>query len=62
MADDFSQLDATFSYHLTPNMSLNLEGLNLTDEITYLYEGNHYSPKAIYRNGRRIYFGVRFIY
>ncbi|MFY8352340.1 TonB-dependent receptor [Pseudoalteromonas sp. SSM20] len=62
MADDFSQLDATFSYHLTPNMSLNLEGLNLTDEITYLYEGNHYSPKAVYRNGRRIYFGVRFIY
>ncbi|AIY67194.1 TonB-dependent receptor [Pseudoalteromonas piratica] len=62
MADDFSQIDATFSYYVTPNISLNLEGLNLTDEITYLYEGSHYSPKAIYRNGRRIYLGVRFVY
>ncbi len=62
MQDDFSQIDATFSYHINPNLSLNLEGLNLGDEISYLYEGSHYSPKAVYRNGRRFYIGVRFTY
>ncbi|MGB0986652.1 MAG: TonB-dependent receptor [Pseudoalteromonas spongiae] len=62
MQDDFSQIDATFSYHINPNLSLNLEGLNLGDEISYLYEGSHYSPKAVYRNGRRFYVGVRFTY
>ena len=62
MADEFAQLDANFTYHLSPRVSLMLEGLNLTDEITYLYDGTHSSPTGIYRNGRRFYLGARFTY
>ncbi|SFC98295.1 TonB-dependent receptor [Pseudoalteromonas denitrificans] len=59
ITDDFGQLDANFTYHLNTHFSLVLEGINLNNETTYIYERNQYAPIALYQNGRRFYIGLR---
>ncbi|PAJ74564.1 TonB-dependent receptor [Pseudoalteromonas sp. NBT06-2] len=62
ITDNFGQLDANISYSLNEHFSLVLEGINLNNEITYIYERNHYAPVGLYQNGRRFYVGVRVKY
>ncbi len=60
ITDDFGQWDINVSFNLNENISLVVEGINLTDEILYSYERNQFAPVGVYRNGRRFYAGVRF--
>jgi iron complex outermembrane recepter protein len=55
-----SSLDASLSYNLTENISLNFDAVNLTDEEIEQYSGSKNRPRAIYDNGRQFYGGVRF--
>lgn len=60
MMDDFGQLDGSITFKLSDKLDFVVEAINLTDEITYLYERNEYAPTGIYQNGRRFYVGVRY--
>ena len=60
ITDDFGQWDANINVKINDNFSLIFEGINLGDEILYTYERNEFAPVGIYRNGRRLYAGVRF--
>jgi len=62
ITDDYGQWDINFSFMLTDNISLVIEGINLNDEINYTYERNKFSPVGVYKNGRRFYAGVRVNY
>ncbi|WP_252733979.1 TonB-dependent receptor [Pseudoalteromonas sp. C2R02] len=59
ITDNFGQLDANISFSLNEHFSLVVEGINLNNEMTYIYERNHYAPVGLYQNGRRFYVGVR---
>ncbi len=59
ITDDYGQWDVNISFILTESTSLFFEGINLTDEIIYTYDRDHYAPVGIYKNGRRYYAGVR---
>jgi iron complex outermembrane receptor protein len=58
--DDFGQLDGNLTFKISNHLDLIIEAINLTDEITHIYERNRYAPTGIYQNGRRFYFGVRY--
>tara|TARA_R110001606_G_scaffold43811_3_gene115620 strand:+ start:13623 stop:16244 length:2622 start_codon:yes stop_codon:yes gene_type:complete len=60
MMDDFGQLDGSVTFKISDSLDFVIEAINLTDEITYLYERNEYAPTGIYQNGRRFYVGVRY--
>jgi len=62
ITDDYGQWDVNLSFILTKEISLVFEGINLTDEKAYTYERNHYAPVGIYKNGRRLYAGIRVAY
>jgi len=53
-------LDASLSYKVTENISLQLDAVNLTDEKIVQYSGTKDRPRAVYDNGRQFYAGVRF--
>ena len=59
ISDNYGQWDINVSFILTESVSLVFEGINLTDEIIYTYDRNHYAPVGIYKNGRRYYAGIR---
>ncbi|WOF42248.1 TonB-dependent receptor [Sphingopyxis indica] len=54
-----SSLDASLSVHITENVSLFADAVNLTNEKIEQYSGTTARPRAIYDNGRQFYFGVR---
>lgn len=60
--DDYGQWDVNLSFKLNSNTSLVIEGINLADEHIYTYERNVLAPVGIYRNGRRLYAGIRVEY
>ena len=60
----YTQLDASFGYNLTDNISLVLEGINLTDENLMQFNivgpvSNLEQLRAISNTGRRFQVGVR---
>ena len=57
--DDTGTLAASIGYQLTPNVSLQFDGLNLNDPVLKYYGANKDQPRAFYANGRQYYFGVR---
>lgn len=57
--DDTGTLAASIGYQVTPNISLQLDGLNLNDPVLKYYGANKDQPRAFYANGRQYYFGVR---
>jgi iron complex outermembrane recepter protein len=58
--DALEALDASFSYKVTENISLQFDAINLTDEEIVQYSGSKDRPRAVYDNGRQFYAGVRF--
>lgn len=60
--DDYGQLDANVSYKVNDNLTLVLEGINLTDELIFSYQekGVENALTGLYRDGRRYVAGVRF--
>ncbi|NTS78339.1 TonB-dependent receptor [Catenovulum sp. SM1970] len=59
MTDGFGQMDGSISYNLTENISLVLQGLNLTDEEIYKYSEVKSRPYSYYSNGRRYFVGAQ---
>ncbi|MBC6412670.1 MAG: TonB-dependent receptor [Hyphomonadaceae bacterium] len=57
--DDIGQLDASFAYNIGDNIQLTLEAQNLTDELLYKFGRAERFPRAYYKNGRRVFAGVR---
>jgi iron complex outermembrane receptor protein len=60
--DSIGNLAASVNYKVTPNVTLNVDGLNLTNETLKYYGDTRVQPRAFYSNGRQIYFGVRMSY
>lgn len=58
--DDFGQLDASLQIKMNKNVSLTLDGQNLTNSKLYYFVGDPSVPRAYYNNGRTIWFGARF--
>ena len=62
--NDYWQLDAGFSFNITDNITLLLEGINLTDESVDYYNiiGQNSTKKHlsfISNSGRRLQAGIR---
>jgi iron complex outermembrane receptor protein len=60
--DDYGTLDASIDFKVTDHLTLTLDGLNLTDSLLKYYALNHSQPRAVYENGRQIFFGLRVRY
>jgi iron complex outermembrane receptor protein len=58
MTDGFGQMDGSFTYDFTENMSFVLQALNVTDEDIYKYSETKSRPYAHYSNGRRFFLGM----
>ena len=57
--DDSRSLAASLSYKINENLSITLDGLNLTNEVIKMYAENKDQPRAFYVNGRTVYLGLR---
>ena len=57
--ESFGQLDASFSYIASENVTLTLEGVNLSDTEIREYNIHESRINSIYANGRRFVAGVR---
>ncbi|MDB5466549.1 MAG: TonB-dependent receptor [Phenylobacterium sp.] len=60
--DSFGSLDGSINLTLTPNVSLTLDGLNMTNSKLKYYALNKTQPRAVYNNGSQIFFGIRVKY
>ncbi|MDB5429266.1 MAG: TonB-dependent receptor [Caulobacter sp.] len=58
--DNYGTLDASINYQLTPNISINIDALNLTDNLLKYYGANKTQPRAVYENGTQVFAGIRF--
>ena len=54
-----SSLDASFSVNLTDNVALSADVINITNHKIKQFSGIEDRPRAIYDNGRQVYFGAR---
>ena len=52
-------LSASIGYRINDNVSVHLDGNNLTNEIRYTYHINENAPAAFYENGRQYFATVR---
>lgn len=52
MVAPYSQLDASVSFAVTPNITLTANAQNLLDETYIQYAGTRATPTAFYKNGR----------
>jgi len=50
---DIDTLDVSGTYNVTPNVSLTLAGMNLTDSEYYAYANTPALPRGVYRTGRK---------
>ncbi|MEE2001868.1 TonB-dependent receptor [Alkalimonas sp. MEB108] len=57
--DSYGQLDASFTYNVSDNISLAFEAINLTNEQVVEYNTNKARTFSIYENGRRYVAGIR---
>ncbi|UGQ47493.1 TonB-dependent receptor [Massilia endophytica] len=57
--DDVKTISAAVNYNLTENLTLSLEGKDLNDPLLKSYATSKDQPRAFYKNGKQIFFGVR---
>ena len=55
-------LDAALQYNLNDHLALTFDAVNLTDTEIRQFAGNASRPRAVYRNGRVFWLGVRINY
>jgi TonB-dependent receptor len=55
-------VDASLQYTVNRNFKLTLEGVNLTDEYQYQFNGEEDMTTTYHHTGREILFGVRYTY
>lgn len=58
-ADAQSSLSASVSLRLTPQLSLQLDGTNLTNPTRYYYSATEDMPLGWYKNGRQFFLSLR---
>lgn len=58
--EDYGQLDANISYDYNENLTLFVEGINLTDEYTRSYGRHKLMVKNIQQMGPRYNIGLRY--
>ena len=56
----YGQLDVNVSYQVTPNLTLSLEGINLTDETMRVHARHENMVRFATQTGPRYMFGVRY--
>ncbi len=56
---DYGTLDASLGVNVTPNITITLDVLNLTNDRLKYYAANLTQPRAVYDNGTQLFFGVR---
>jgi iron complex outermembrane receptor protein len=57
--DDVKTVSASVNYNLTENLTLSLEGKDLNDPLLKSYASSKDQPRAFYKNGKQVFFGVR---
>jgi iron complex outermembrane recepter protein len=57
--DAIGSLAASIGYTINDNISLSLDGQNLTNETLKYFAANRDQPRAFYKNGTQYYFTVR---
>jgi len=60
--DNYGQVDADFTYNATENISIVLQGINITNQQTFSYQekGIKRALTGLYADGRRFLAGIRF--
>jgi iron complex outermembrane receptor protein len=57
--DELKSLDASLAFNLFRNLSLTLDGVNLTEENVTQFASDRFRPRAVYDNGRYFFAGIR---
>jgi iron complex outermembrane recepter protein len=57
---DYGTLDASISYQVTPQLTLTVDGLNLSNQLLKYYAANTTQVRAVYDNGTQVFAGIRF--
>lgn len=60
--DNYGSLDGSLNFNVSKNIAITLDGLNLTNEKLKYYADNKTQPRAVYKNGRQAFLGVRIKY
>ncbi|MEL6529623.1 MAG: TonB-dependent receptor [Pseudomonadota bacterium] len=58
----FGSLDFSLDVNVTKQISLTFDAVNITNEKIVQFAGEPFRPRAIYDNGRYLFFGARFEY
>ncbi len=58
--DELKSLDASLAFNVFRNISLTLDGVNLTEEELTQFASDRFRPRAAYDNGRYFFAGIRF--
>ena len=58
----FGSLDFSLDVNVTEQVSLTFDAVNMTNEKIVQFAGETFRPRAIYDNGRYVFFGARFEY
>jgi TonB-dependent receptor len=61
-ANSTLNVDASLQYTINDNFKLTLEGVNLTDEYAYQFNGEEDMTTTYHHTGREVMFGVRYTY
>ncbi len=56
---NYGTLDGSANFAVTPNITLTVDALNMTNAKLKYYAANTDQPRAVYANGTQVFFGVR---
>ncbi len=56
---NYGTLDGSANFAITPNLTLTVDALNMTNAKLKYYAANSDQPRAVYANGTQVFFGVR---
>jgi iron complex outermembrane recepter protein len=57
--EELKSLDGSLAFNLFGNLSLTLDGVNLTEEDVTQFATDRFRPRAVYDNGRYFFAGIR---
>ena len=57
--EELKSLDASLAFNVFRNISLTLDGINLTEEEVTQFASDRFRPRAVYDNGRYFFAGIR---
>jgi iron complex outermembrane receptor protein len=60
--DDFSQVDASVTWHAMENLDITIEGVNLTNEVIQSYDINYNLTQNTIEFGSRYYLSASYTF